>query len=258
MDYLLETAIAAAKEAGRIQLEYLDKEHDISYKGEVDLVTEVDRLCEREIVSIINERFPDHDILAEEERTSYDRSSDSRWIIDPLDGTTNYAHGYRCFCTSIAYEKSDEIVLGVIYDPVADELFYAEKGHGALLNDKSISASKTDNLIRSLLCTGFPYDKADSERNNLDLFKRFLLTTQAVRRDGAAALDLCYVAAGRFDGFWELKLRPWDMAAGVLIVQEAGGKVTNLNGDKLDIFRDDLVASNGIIHEKMIKITSGR
>ncbi|MFC1855870.1 inositol monophosphatase family protein [Thermodesulfobacteriota bacterium] len=261
MNFLLETAITAAKEAGKIQLDHLGKDIDITHKGVVDLVTKVDKLCERNIISILSEAFPDHSFLAEEENHEIDPDAKYRWIIDPLDGTTNYAHSYRFFCTSIALENVSlstknysEIVLGVVYDPVTDELFHAEKGKGAFLNNKTIKVSNTSDLSNSLLSTGFPYDIRESKDNNFDHFKKFALTAQAIRRDGAAALDLCYLACGRFDGFWELKLKPWDLAAGTLIVKEAGGRVTNFNNEELDIYNDDVLASNNSIHDEMITI----
>jgi myo-inositol-1(or 4)-monophosphatase len=254
MDELLEIAVAAAKEAGKIQMEYLGKDLDIAYKGEVNIVTKVDKLCERRIISLIQERYPDHDFLAEEERTSREHSKEYRWIIDPLDGTTNYAHSYRFFCTSIALEKGSEVILGVVYAPVTKELFHAEKGKGAFLNGERIKVSNIAELSKSLLCTGFPYDIRESKNNNIDYFNRLILKSQAVRRDGAAALDLCYVACGRFDGFWELKLQPWDVAAGSLIINEAGGVVTNFKNEELNIFKDDIVASNGLIHDDIVNV----
>jgi myo-inositol-1(or 4)-monophosphatase len=252
MDILLETAVAAAREAGRIQLEHLGQDIDIAFKGEKNIVTKVDKLCERTIISMISARYPDHSFLAEEDNNEDVPGAGHRWIIDPLDGTTNYAHAYRFFCTSIALEIESEVVLGVVYDPVTDELFHAVKGEGAFLNGVKISVSAIDELEKSLLSTGFPYDLRVSAKNNVDYFNRLIMKSQAVRRDGAAALDLCYVAAGRFDGFWELKLQPWDLAAGTLIVKEAGGKVTNLEGATLDIFKDDVIATNGLIHDEML------
>jgi len=261
MNHLLETAITAAKEAGKIQLEHIGKDIDIKYKGAVNLVTKVDKLCERRIISIISGQYPEHCFLAEEEWDSDDFTGVYRWIIDPLDGTTNYAHGYRFFCTSIALEKKlrekedmPEIVLGVVYDPVTDELFHAEKGKGAFLNGKSIRVSKTSELSKSLLSTGFPYDIRESKKNNVEYFNKFIFKSQAVRRDGAAALDLCYVACGRFDGFWELKLKPWDIGAGALIIKEAGGRITDFSDNELNIFKEDVVASNGLIHSEMMEI----
>ncbi len=256
MNYMLETAIMAAKESGKIQMAHLDKETEITYKGEINIVTEVDKLCERNIISIISDHYPDHSFLAEEEMTDEAFTGKYRWIIDPLDGTTNYAHGYRCFCTSIALQREDEVILGVVYDPVTNELFYAEKGKGAFLNGVNIHVSDTTELTKSLLSTGFPYDIREGKKTNLEYFNTMAIKAQAIRRDGAAALDLCYLAAGRFDGFWELKLMPWDMAAGALVVTEAGGTVTNLNNGELNIFNDDILATNGLIHEEMLGIIS--
>jgi myo-inositol-1(or 4)-monophosphatase len=179
-----------------------------------------------------------------------------RWIIDPLDGTTNYAHGYPVFCISIALENEGTIVLGVIYDPMREEMFAAVRGEGAYLNDKKLAVSRTDNISRSLLATGFPYDIRESKENNLDYFNSMAINVQAIRRAGAAALDLAYLAAGRFDGFWELKLKPWDTAAGCLMVEEAGGLVSNVFGEKWSIFSPHVLASNGLIHGQMIEVLS--
>ena len=253
LDNYLAIAIRAARESGKIQLEWLGKEKRVEFKGEINLVTEVDRICERRIVEIIKEAFPEHNILTEETPMPAG-SSPYRWIIDPLDGTTNYAHGYPCFCTSIALELGGELVLGAIYDSLLDELFTARHGEGAFLNGERITVSTTERLNEALLCTGFPYDLRESSVNNLDHFNNFVMEAQAIRRDGSAALDLCYVAAGRFDGFWELKLNAWDVAAGTLIVEEAGGVVTDFNGGPLDIYGQETLATNGRIHEEMVRV----
>jgi myo-inositol-1(or 4)-monophosphatase len=253
LDNYLAIAIRAARESGKIQLEWLGKEKRVEFKGEINLVTEVDRICERRIVEIIKEAFPEHNILTEETPMPAG-SSPYRWIIDPLDGTTNYAHGYLFFCTSVALELERKIVVGAIYDPLLDELFTAQQGQGAFLNGERITVSETGLLTEALICTGFPYDLRESPENNVDHFNNFIMEAQAVRRDGAAALDLCYVAAGRFDGFWELKLNAWDVAAGKLIVEEAGGKVTDFNGGPLDIYGQETLASNGRIHEEMVGV----
>ncbi len=253
LDDHLAIAIHAVREAGQIQREWLTKDKKVEFKGEINLVTEVDRICEQRIIEIITEAFPEHNILTEETPMP-EGSSTYRWIIDPLDGTTNYAHGYPCFCTSIALEFEGAICLGAIYDPLLDELFTAQKGQGAFLNGERIDVSTTERLTEALICTGFPYDLRESPVNNVNHFNNFIMEAQAVRRDGSAALDLCYVAAGRFDGFWELKLYPWDVAAGKLIIGEAGGKVTDFHGGHLDIYGQEILASNGKIHGEMIGV----
>jgi myo-inositol-1(or 4)-monophosphatase len=253
-DDFQKIAIRAVREAGAIQKEWLRKDKKIELKGAINLVTEVDRRCEQRIVGIIKKAFPEHNILTEETPMTDKLPSPYRWIIDPLDGTTNYAHGYPCFSTSIALELEGEICLGAVYDPLLDELFLARQGKGAFLNNEQIFVSKTEQLTNALICTGFPYDVRESPENNLDHFNRFIMEARAIRRDGSAALDLCYVAAGRFDGFWELKLYPWDVAAGKLIIEEAGGRVTDFGGDSLDIYNKQILASNGRIHEEMIMV----
>jgi myo-inositol-1(or 4)-monophosphatase len=251
-DYL-HIARKAAFRAGGILRENIHGIRQITYKGDINLVTEMDMKSERAVVETLLASFPDHGIMAEEE-TTIRNGSGFTWIIDPLDGTTNYAHGYPCFSVSIALAQNDEIVLGVVYDPMRGELFSAHKGHGAFLNGKPIRVSGTGMLIKSLLATGFPYDRKVSNRNNLDYFRDLLMASQEVRRDGSAALDLCYVASGRFDGFWELKLKPWDVAAGSIIVTEAGGMVSDLSGSQFSIHDDEILASNGNIHEQMVGI----
>ena len=254
-DGLLRLAIAAAKEAGRIQMVHYGHKHAIEYKGEIDPVTEVDKLCESAIVKMISDAFPDHDILSEE--TLYkEKGSSWRWIIDPIDGTSNYIHEYPCFCVSIGLEVEGEVSLGVVYNPLLGELFQAEKGEGAFLNGDRVTVSRTDDLDGSFLCTGFPYDVRDHSEFYLKYFKAFITRSFALRRPGSAVLDLCYVAAGRFDGFWEMKLHPWDVAAASLIVTEAGGKVTDFRGRPHSIYSDETLASNGLIHEAMLKVIS--
>ncbi len=253
MKNFLVVAEKAARTAGRILKENLNGIRDITYKGDINLVTEMDMRSERTIVELLRASFPDHGIVAEEE-TTIRNSSGFTWIIDPLDGTTNYEHGYPCFSVSIALEHDGDVISGVVYDPMRDELFSAEKGRGASLNGAAISVSGTDTLIKSLLATGFPYDRKESEKNNLDYFHRLLMASQEVRRDGSAALDLCYVAAGRFDGFWELKLKPWDVAAGNLIVREAGGLVSDLSGNSFDLHAEEILATNGRIHQQMVEV----
>ena len=253
MKDFLAVAVEAARKAGGILKENIHGTREITYKGDINLVTEMDTRSERAVVGTLRASFPDHGIIAEEE-TTIRNGSGYTWIIDPLDGTTNYAHGYPCFSVSIALEHEGDVITGVVYDPMRDELFTAQKGQGAYLNGKRIKVSIVDTLIKSLLATGFPYDRKVSEKNNLDYFHDLLMASQEVRRDGSAALDLCSVAAGRFDGFWELKLKPWDVAAGSLIVREAGGRVTDLWDNTFDIFADEVLASNGIIHGQMVEI----
>jgi myo-inositol-1(or 4)-monophosphatase len=248
-----ECATEIAREAGIFLKNKLHSEHTIDYKGEINLVTEADKISEKMITSKITTLFPDHDILAEE-FTHIDRGSDFRWIIDPLDGTTNYAHGYPYFCVSIALERLNTMIVGIVYDPMLDEMFVAEKGKGAFLNEREIHVSNTRGVIKSLLATGFPYDIREDSHNNLNYFNEMILQAQAIRRAGSAALDLAYVAAGRFDGFWELKLNPWDIAAGWLLVKEAGGIVTDMGGKNYFIESPSILASNGRIHAEMMAV----
>jgi len=253
MKDFLTVASDAARAAGLMLRENIQGEREITYKGDINLVTEMDMRSERVVVEMLLASFPGHGIIAEEE-TKIQAASGYQWIIDPLDGTTNYAHGYPCFSVSIALEHKGEVIVGVVYDPMRDELFSAQKDAGATLNGKAIKVSGTDRLIQSLLATGFPYDRKTSEKNNLDYFHDLLMASQEVRRDGSAALDLCYVASGRFDGFWELKLKPWDVAAGSLIAREAGGMVSDFTGTGFNIHSDELLASNGIIHGALVDI----
>ena len=253
MKDFINIARDAALKAGRILRQNIHGLREITYKGEINLVTEMDMCSERTIVDMLRDAFPDHGVVAEEE-TKLSNASGYIWIIDPLDGTTNYAHGYPCFAVSIALKHEDDVILGVVYDPMRDELFEAQKGQGAYLNGKQIKVSPVDTLIKSLLATGFPYDRKVSNRNNLNYFFDLLMASQEVRRDGSAALDLCYVATGRLDGFWELKLKSWDVAAGSLVVNEAGGVVSDLSGNKFDMLAEEILASNGRIHRQMIEV----
>jgi myo-inositol-1(or 4)-monophosphatase len=249
-DYLKFTE-TIVREAGRLLRVKLTDQHRIVYKGTINIVTEADQMSERLLIEEIHGRFPDHDILTEES-AGIQNNSDYRWIIDPLDGTTNYAHGYPVFCVSVALEIKSEVRYGVIYNPILDEMFTAEKDGGAFLNGLSLEVSDTDSLNRSLLATGFPYDIRETEDNNINYFICMAKKAQAIRRAGSAALDLAYVAAGRFDAFWELKLMPWDTAAGCLMVTEAGGKVTDLFGNEYHLDSPYILASNGKIHQNMI------
>jgi myo-inositol-1(or 4)-monophosphatase len=219
-------------------------------------VTEVDRLSEALIIERIHRDFPGHDILAEESPETSNRSG-FRWIIDPLDGTTNYAHGYPVFCVSIALEVEGMVRLGAVCNPMLAELFVAEKGEGAFLNGRRLSVSRTAELSRGLLATGFPYDIRENRNNNMNYFRTMAVHAQAIRRTGSAALDMAYVAAGRFDGFWELRLMPWDTAAGWLLVTEAGGTVTDFRGDPYQLHSAQILASNGSIHGEMAGLLAG-
>lgn len=252
MKEYLETAVTAAREAGKIHLSNLNKEKDIDYKGRINLVTNVDRQSEETIINIIQERHPDHQIIAEETMPDSERK-EYTWYIDPLDGTTNYSHAFPIFAVSIALEINREICVGVVYDASRDELFHAVKGEGAFLNDVPVSPSTVSPIGKSLLLTGFPYNIT---QRSIDMFNGFLVKAQAVRRAGAAAVDLCYVAMGRADGFWELDLKPWDMAAGQVIIKEAGGIITNFKGGEHSIFADNTIASNKLIHQEMMDIIS--
>jgi myo-inositol-1(or 4)-monophosphatase len=254
---LLNFAIQTARDAGSLLAERFGRKIEIANKSEIDLVTESDLASERLIIDRIKTYYPRHAILAEEsgasEPVDRERRNDWRWIIDPLDGTTNYAHGYPCFCVSIGLESNGRMELGVVYDPLRDEMFSAERGQGAALNGRRIHVSSTPTLAGALLCTGFPYDvreRSEFARH----FANFIMAAQGVRRDGAAALDLAYVAAGRFDGFWEEGLKPWDVAAGALIIEEAGGRVSDYDNQPLNIFTPPMLASNGSIHEEMMRV----
>ena len=253
---MLNFAIQTARDAGRVLAEKFGRALQVTNKGDIDLVTEADIAAERLIVERIRSYHPRHAILTEESGdviTVGDAGSEYKWVIDPLDGTTNYAHGYPVFCVSVALEHEGRVVLGVVYDPTRDELFAAERGQGATLNGRSLRVSETAELNGALLCTGFPYDvrdRGDFARH----FRNFIMRAQSVRRDGAAALDLAYVAAGRFDGFYEEGLRPWDVAAGVLLVEEAGGRVTHYDGSPFRIYQPPIAASNGLIHEAMLDV----
>jgi len=252
---MLELAIDSAKAAGRFLRQSVGKTIRIDRKlgQETNLVTEIDRKAEAMIIERIRRRYPHHAFLGEEFGGS-DEQSEYKWIIDPLDGTTNFTHGLPIFCVSIGLEVRGELRLGVVYDPNLDELFTAEKGNGAYLNNRRLHVSSVERLGESLLVTGFPYDIKTKTDEILTHFENFLKEAQAVRRLGSAALDLCYVAAGRFGGYWANVLNPWDMAAGVLMVQEAGGKITDLRGFPTTIYNRPILATNGLIHEQMVEV----
>jgi myo-inositol-1(or 4)-monophosphatase len=256
---VLELAIRAAREAGELLRSNLGRQIEVSRKGRIDLVTEVDLASERLIKNLVLTHYPRHTVLGEESgETGSSSDSEYRWIVDPLDGTTNYAHGYPCFNVSIALHRAGEPLLGVVYDPMRDELFVAERGSGALLNNRRIRVSTTAPLTNALLSTGFPYDFTERYFTNLERFRDFSLNAQGVRRDGSAALDLCYVACGRFDGFWEAGLKVWDSAAAAIVIAEAGGRLTDYSGRPFDPFGPECVVSNGLIHDEMLAVINGQ
>jgi myo-inositol-1(or 4)-monophosphatase len=250
----LSVAWDAANAAGTLLRETWQQPKIIDYKGAIDLVTSVDRESERRIVEVLQKNFPGHAVLAEEATDLLGTQSSHRWIIDPLDGTTNFAHSYPQFCVSIALERDGEVIMGLVHDPLRRECFRAVKDQGATLNDSSLRISTVKELDKALLATGFPYDQREKADFYLGFFKAFMTRSQGIRRNGSAALDLCYVACGRVDGFWELKLRPWDTAAGALMVEEAGGRVTDLSGNKFSIWGEETLASNSAIHDEMIDV----
>jgi myo-inositol-1(or 4)-monophosphatase len=254
---LLSELTYTLRKAGTMILGYFNKTHNIQFKGRYDMVTEADLASERMIVDFLNSLTPEIDILAEEsapDLTGIDISEGYLWVLDPLDGTTNFAHGFPHFAISIALLLNSKPVLGIIFDPIKSELFTAIEGNGAHLNGNPIRASATATLETSLLATGFPYQVRECRQNNLIEFCAFRLECQGIRRTGAAALDLAYVAANRLDGFWERRLKPWDTAAGILMVTEAGGTVSCFNGSDFSIMHQDIVASNGRIHHMMIEL----
>jgi myo-inositol-1(or 4)-monophosphatase len=248
-----DTLLLATREAGRVLMEKYATGVTVAYKGAIDLVTDADHAAERVVAAILRERHPDHDLLAEEGDYGR-RAADHCWIVDPLDGTTNFAHGFPWFAVSIALAVRGVVVLGAVFNPHNQELFIAERGRGATLNGRPLRVSTTDELGRALLATGFAYDHKTSPANNYAHFERFQRLAQAVRRAGVASLDLACVAAGRFDGFWELKLKPWDVAAGVLMVEEAGGRVSDYAGQPMPLDRGEILASNGRLHAAMQEV----
>lgn len=255
---LLATAVEAALAAGRLQCQYFRQSPAITKKGRIDLVTAADLAVERAFRGLIAARFPDHGVLGEEAAGKESPvDAEYRWIVDPVDGTTNFAHGLAFFSVSIALEVRGRVELGVVYDPIARELFTAERGLGARLNGVRISPTRCDALVDALLCTGFPYSIREERRKQLHVFAAFLEEAQAVRRLGSAALDLCYVACGRLDGYWEEKIQPWDIAAGALIVEEAGGRVSRLDGTAFDPFAGEVLACTGGLREPMLDVVRG-
>ena len=248
-----QVAIRAARAAGRIHLQRLSRIHISRKSSDLDLVTEADRESEAAVIRIIQRAFPDHAILAEESGLTAHESA-HRWIIDPLDGTTNYAHAFPCFCVSIAYERNGRVEFGVVLDALRKECFTARRGKGAFLNGKRIRVSATPKLGAALVGTGFPYDRRQRRRFYLCFWEYFMMRAQGVRRTGAAALDLGNLACGRLDGFWEFGLKAWDIAAGSLILREAGGRVTNMDGTPLDLTAGQILVSNRRIHGEMLDV----
>jgi myo-inositol-1(or 4)-monophosphatase len=254
MESYLSTAVDIAREAGALLAQLFQSPQEISYKRKSDLVTEADRRSEALIVQRLRSHFPSHAVVGEE-GGGQKTDSDYCWYVDPLDGTTNFAHGFPVFCVTLGLACRGEIVAGVVYDPTRDELFTAERGAGAYLNNKRIHVSKTASLSESLLATGFP-PFATNHDLNIQFYFRFTTLSHGIRRPGSAALDLCSVAAGRFEGFWELKLNPWDKAAGSLLVIEAGGRMTDLAGGPFSVLGDEVFASNGLVHDEMLQVFS--
>lgn len=246
-------AAEAVLRAGAIQREKYGTDFAVEHKGEIDLVTEVDRSCEAAILETLRMRCPGHDIVTEETELPL-TGARHVWFTDPLDGTTNYTHGYPFFCSSVGLAVDGELVAGAVYDPIKDELFSGERGAGAHCNGSRLQVSASSDLLRSLLVTGFPYDLREDLEANLRLFNRFMSYARAIRRDGAAALDLCYLAAGRVDGFWEARLKPWDVMAGCLIVEEAGGRVSRFDGSPIGMIADEVLATNGVLHAAMLGV----
>ena len=250
-----ETSVAreAARAAGKILSRMLGNTHHIIKKGEIDLVTEADLAAERIILEIVGHNFPKDNILSEEAGRR-DEASKRTWLIDPLDGTTNFAHCFPFFAVSIALEIENEVVLGVVYNPYMNEFFEAAKGKGAYLNGEPLRVSATFSLQESLLATGFPYDIHERPEKVVGLLEKMIVRAQGIRRLGSAALDLCYVAAGRLDGFWEESLKPWDTGAGDIMVREAGGRLTSFEGKPYHPYLKSVVASNGLIHDEMVRV----
>lgn len=253
----LRFIVNLAEQAGRIVASFAHGSFQVVGKGTrkdaIDIVTDADHASEDFILAEIRKQYPDHDILTEETITEK-KGSDWLWVVDPLDGTVNFSHGYPAFCVSIAFMENETIVLGAVHDPLRQETFSAIRGEGAFLNGNRIHVSAAETLSRSLVATGFPYDRAYSPINNVAEFNQVVTQVQGMRRGGSAALDLSYVACGRLDGFWELKLKPWDMAAGILLIQEAGGIITDRYGKPTSVYTNNIVATNGRIHPLLLEL----
>lgn len=257
LDDILKVALEAARTAGSYLKESYGRHSGLEYKGEINLVTENDKRSQDIIYKIINSAFPHHSILGEEDLDEK-QHGEARWVIDPIDGTTNFAHGLPIFSISIAFMTAEKSLAGVVYVPMLDEMFTSILGGGSYLNGRPIRVSDEEDLGKSLLATGFPYDRRVSVDNNVEHFNRFITRVLCIRRLGSAAIDLCYTAAGRFDGYWELKLFPWDSAAGALILEEAGGRVTDFSGAPYIPGMKECLASNGRIHQQMMDILNRR
>ena len=255
----LATAIEAVIRAGDVQMAHFGRQMRVDKKGAIDLVTEIDLQIERDFRTMVAERFPGHVVLGEEFSSADDRATTAEfcWVLDPIDGTTNFAHGLPIFCSSLALEINGEAVVGAVYDPNRRELFTAERGAGAWMNGVPIRVSSAGTLLDSLLVTGFHYSIHKEPEELMGLFSEFITRARAVRRLGSAAIDLCYVAAGRFDGFWEQKLQPWDVSAGALIVQEAGGHVSTASGEPFRSRLGSVLATNGLLHAEMLETIGG-
>ncbi len=256
MERYFSVARQAVRAAGKLIQENWQRAKEVTYKSAIDLVTTIDREAEERIVDVLHEHFPGHAILAEEATSISGSANGYRWIIDPLDGTTNFAHAYPHFCVSIALEQGREIVFGLVYDPLREETFEAVQGNGAFLNGKAIRTSRVNELDKALLATGFPYDRRERAEFYVSFFRAYMLRSQGIRRNGSAALDLCYLACGRIDGFWEFKLHPWDIAAASLIVREAGGTMSDFSGNEFSIWGEETLGSNGLIHSEMLDVLS--
>jgi len=251
---MIEDIIQISKEAGELIRNAFGKKHSIEFKtNELNLVTETDKASEKLISDFIKKKYPSHGILAEE-GSEANKSAEYLWVIDPLDGTTNFAHGLPIFAVSIGVQKNGQTIAGVVYDVMRDIIFSAEKNNGSFENEKRINVNKNENLGHSMLVTGFPYDIRENPDKAFERFIAFLKQVRGIRRLGSAAIDFCYVANGVFDGFWEVSLHPWDMCAGKLIVEEAGGLVTNFDGNQIDIYSQQILATNKFIHQKMIDV----
>lgn len=251
---MIDNIIQISKEAGELIRNAFGKSHSVEFKtNELNLVTETDKASEKLITDFIKKKYPTHGILAEE-GSEANKSSEYLWVIDPLDGTTNFAHGLPIFAVSIGVQKNGETIAGVVYDVMRDTIYATEKGSGSFENRKRITVSKNDNLGHSVLVTGFPYNIRENPDKAFERFIAFLKHARAIRRLGSAAIDFCYVANGVFDGFWEVSLHPWDVCAGKLIVEEAGGLVTDFDGNKIDIHSKRILATNGFVHQKMIEV----